>query len=482
MPRTQWIHRFDTMIAAQPTKPGIWRRKEGGFVIRARVRDPRTGKDREIRRILPDGTLDQAVAQLLEEKSRIAKADAPPCVPKVRLRDYAPALLAKKIQIGQIRSAASRNKWRLTLQNHIVPRLGNLYMSEMRRTDLIDYHETLAGQITQGLWSPHTCDNIMKVVKVIVRAFTREYGLPDIVSDIPGFDHSLRRTYTRQQPNSLRPHETEEFLSAVAELYPDYLTIICLGFALGLRPSSLRALYKEDILFDDGGWLLNRRSHTVGQEIMERTKTGKDTEIPLSAELLEMLRRHIDNLPPGPMRESPLLFPKVDGGVLSKETLWGIFGRLQRRLNLTKKITPRGMRRTSKDLFRLSGTSQVVTMAINGHETDKMHHHYSTVNEVEIRTALSRATELAGLRRAVQIGGKIGVTAVPSAGKNPRQRRDRPMRTSLSEDSGRFSSSHGMGSFARRLAGRVGAVGGGRDSARAGRSDARQEALVVAVG
>ena len=390
MPRTQWIHRFDTLI---------------------------------------------------EEKTRIAKADAPLCVPKVRLRDYAPALLAKKIQTGQIRSAESRKKWRLTLQNHIVPRLGNLYMSEVRRADLVDYHESLAGQITKGLRAPHTCDNIMKVLKVIIRSFAREYGLPDIIADLPGFDHSLRRTYTRQQPNSLRPHETEGFLSAVAESYPDYLTIICLGFGLGRRPSSLRALYKEDILFDDGGWLLNRRSHTLGQEIMERTKTGKDTEIPLSAELLEMLRHHIDSLPPGPMRDSPLLFPKADGGVLSKETLWGIFGRIQRRLNLTEKITPRGMRRTSKDLLRLSGTSQVVTMAINGHETDKMHHHYSTVNEVEIRTALSRAIELAGLRKVVEIGGKTGVPAAPNACKNPRQRRDRAVRTSLSADTGRFSSS-----------------------------------------
>ena len=95
------------------------------------------------------------------------------------------------------------------------------------------------------------------------------------------------------------------------------------------------------------------------------------------------------------------------------------------------------MRRTSKDLLRLSGTSQVVTMAINGHETDKMHHHYSTVNEVEIRSALSRATELAGLRKVVEIGGKTGVTAAPSACGKPRQRRGRSMRTSLSEDSGR---------------------------------------------
>jgi len=123
-----------------------------------------------------------------------------------------------------------------------------------------------------------------------------------------------------------------------------------------------------------------------------------------------------------------------------------------------------------------------VTMAINGHETDKMHNHYSTVNEVEIRTALSRATELAGLRKVVEIGGKTGVPVAPSASKNPRQRRSRPTQASLGKDSGRFSSSHGVGSIARRLAGRGGAGAGGGLSARAGRSDARQEAGIVAAG
>jgi len=431
MPRTQWISRFDTLISAQPLKPGIWRRKEGGFVIRARVRDPRTGKDREIRRILPDGTLDQAAAQLADERAKITQGDSARSVPKVRLSDYAAALLAKKIQTGQIRSGVSRARWRLTLQNHIVPRLGNLYMSQVRRSDLTDYHETLAGQITQGRYAPQTCESIMKIVKVLIRSFTREYGMPDLVADLPGFDHSLRRTYTREQPNSLRPHETERFLSVVAQRYPKHLTMISLGFGLGLRPSSLRALHKSDILFEDGGWLLNRRSHTIKQEIMERTKIGKDTEIPLSAELLEMLRHHLETLPPGPMRDSPLLFPSATGGVMDSHRLWQIFRKIQPSLNLAKKITPRGMRRTSKDLLRLSGTSQVVAMAINGHHTDGMHNHYSTVNEVEIRTALSRATELAGIRKAVQVGGEIGVKAAPSGCKNPRQRRARTAQSSI---------------------------------------------------
>ena len=38
--RTKWIYRFDTFIAEKATKPGVWRRRDGGFVVRARVRDP----------------------------------------------------------------------------------------------------------------------------------------------------------------------------------------------------------------------------------------------------------------------------------------------------------------------------------------------------------------------------------------------------------------------------------------------------------
>ena len=66
---------------------------------------------------------------------------------------------------------------------------------------------------------------------------------------------------------------------------------------------------------------------------MERTKTGKDTEIPLSAELLEMLRHHIDTLPPGPMRESRLL-PNNRRGRDVEETLWGIFRAKNKRVQI----------------------------------------------------------------------------------------------------------------------------------------------------
>jgi hypothetical protein len=44
-----------------PTKlPGVWKRKEGGHLVRARVTDPTTGRKKEIRKVLPEA--DEAIA------------------------------------------------------------------------------------------------------------------------------------------------------------------------------------------------------------------------------------------------------------------------------------------------------------------------------------------------------------------------------------------------------------------------------------
>jgi hypothetical protein len=44
----------------------------------------------------------------------------------------------------------------------------------------------------------------------------------------------------------------------------------------------------------DEGILLVRRSHTLSDEVMERTKTGKNQTIYLPIELVEILRWHVE--------------------------------------------------------------------------------------------------------------------------------------------------------------------------------------------
>src|SRR5581483_4853196 len=48
MKRVEWINRYNYWIAPKPTMPGVWRRKEGGYFVRGRAVDPRTGKKREV--------------------------------------------------------------------------------------------------------------------------------------------------------------------------------------------------------------------------------------------------------------------------------------------------------------------------------------------------------------------------------------------------------------------------------------------------
>ncbi len=49
MTEQRWIKRWDSWIAPKPSKPGVWRMKHGGFLVRGRTVDPRTGKLKEVR-------------------------------------------------------------------------------------------------------------------------------------------------------------------------------------------------------------------------------------------------------------------------------------------------------------------------------------------------------------------------------------------------------------------------------------------------
>ncbi len=69
------------------------------------------------------------------------------------------------------------------------------------------------------------------------------------------------------------------------DTFPQHFAMTALGFATGLRPSSLRPLRRLGGLADvkwDENVLLVRRSQTVGDEVMETTKTKKRQKLFLS--------------------------------------------------------------------------------------------------------------------------------------------------------------------------------------------------------
>ena len=197
------------------------------------------------------------------------------------------------------------------------------------------------------------------------------------------------------------------FLALIKERHPQHFAMVALGFATGLRPSSLRPLRRQgpqaDVLGNDSV-LLVRRSQACGHEVMECTKQGTRYRLTLPQELMDILRWHVEQLPEGPMRESELLFPSTVGGFRTTNVFKKVFDDVCRVMGLKKKISARAMRRTFQDLAREANIDKFVQRSICGHSTEEMSQLYSTVGQKEIERAVGKVISMAGYRRLTLSG------------------------------------------------------------------------------
>jgi integrase len=221
------------------------------------------------------------------------------------------------------------------------------------------------------------------------------------------------------------------FLEAMLRLYPQHYAMTYLGLVTGLRPSSLRPLRRRgleaDVLWEQAQ-LRVRRSQTLGIEVMNTTKQKRKYTIPLPAEVMEVLRWHVETQLATPEQEqSDLLFPSITGGFRSPSVLNKPFADVADEIGLGKKFTQRGLRRTFNDLARVAQVNDVVTRSISGHLTSRMQDHYSTPAVEEKREGIARVIELARHRPALAVttepsgaprvgGGAPGGAPTPASG------------------------------------------------------------------
>lgn len=204
----------------------------------------------------------------------------------------------------------------------------------------------------------------------------RELVLPfNAAEGIPGFDTSEHETYTEEEPNTLTGEEAASFLARMKDEFPAQYAMTFLGFATGLRPSTLRPLRRTGPTPDvrwDAGVILVRRSHTIREELMNTTKTNLRQRITVPSEVMDVLRWHVDTqLTTLEQKESQLLFPAEDGRFRSPSFLKKAFATVGQLISLNKSFTPVGMRRTFNDLMRLAKVEAVVTKSISGHLTER---------------------------------------------------------------------------------------------------------------
>ena len=319
---------------------------------------------------------------------------------------------------GKIRSAKTREKWESVLRRHLIPAFGDYFLEGIRRKDIEAWLERMGQEVQANRYSPTTVNGWLDLLRVIITSAVSEYELPrNPIAGIEDIDTSTHFTYSEEQPNSLLVEEVPVFLSGVRRLFPQHFAIVALGFATGLRPSSLRPLRRRgpeaDVLWDQGVVLV-RRSHTRRDEVMEATKQKTRYRITLPDDLMAILRWHVDRLPPGPMHDSDLLFPSETGGFRAASVLDKPFRLVGEAVKLKKRITSRAMRRTFQDLARNADIEAIVRQKICGHATQEMSDLYSTVPQREIQAAVGAVISLAKYRELM----RDGASWWESGGKN----------------------------------------------------------------
>lgn len=429
---TEWVERWRMLVSKKPVLPGVYRRRDGGFVVRGTVTDPRrinpkTKKPRvhEVIRVLPTETSPaRALAQLEDAKRDVRRAESPKTIPT--FKHYSRTLFERKLARGKIVSNAGKEKWILVLRNHLWPVFGEFLVDQVSHADIVGWQDDVSRKMREGVelrrvyklkaggekvtkrivhYSPETTNGWLAILRAITSAFTVEFDLPrDPCVGIESWDTSTHRTYTREEPNSLDPSKDEvaRFLDQMLVLFPQHYAMTLLAFVLGHRPSTLRPIRRagpSQDYFPEKGLIYVRRSYTIGTEAMDQTKTKKDQDIALPPAVIAVLEWHIDTqLKTDEQIDSELLFPSRNGGFRSSSCLQDPFRKVAKAIGLTKNITPKAGRRTFQDLSRRAAIDHAVKKSISGHATDAMVVRYSTPLEDEQRAAIGKVVDIATAR------------------------------------------------------------------------------------
>ena len=234
-----WVVRWKYEMTAKALRPGIWALKDGGYFLRTRLLDPRSGKFVEYRRVLRDVTLNQAERERYRLRCDARDLASGRKQAPMLWSTYAASLFESKTNEGKIQSAKGREKWATTLRR-LIPAFGHFYVDELRLAHLIAWRNEVARWIKHGMpsirkrdagkrvlvkLSPATANGWISILRVICRAMTKHFELARDPSD--GVEYfSVPRTYTREEPNALTTQQSAAFVARMKALYPQHYAMV----------------------------------------------------------------------------------------------------------------------------------------------------------------------------------------------------------------------------------------------------------------
>jgi integrase len=379
----------------KPTRyPGI-ASTEGGHVVRARVRDPRTGRERDLSRFVAGSLRDARRAQD-EMRTEVRELGT---VSRTRLSAYAEQWLERKA--GTLRPHTLA-RYAVALTEHIFPTLGEWYLDALTPDAIVAWLGDMQSKTHDGRpYNPRTINGWLRVLRTMLAdAFVERRLGPSPASRV----HQLTEApvYTDEDPNILSAEDLGALLLALRERSPVWFALFTTKAMLGLRTSEVTALKWSDI---DGDTLKVQRSAVRGH-VDERTKTKRTRSLPMPPAVVAVLAEQRARLEAAARAASQArgeivpcsrwVFPSATDAPRYGSTLAKPLRAAMRAAGLERRLTPHGLRRTLNDVLRLVASADV-QRAIVGHSSEKMSEHYSWVTPSERAGAIARVADVVKL-------------------------------------------------------------------------------------
>ena len=110
--------------------------KGGGYLVRGRATDFRTGKQREILRTVKDTDAAGAYKHLQEALDEVRNGVERPASRRMRFSEFAASLFERKVLKGEVESAQTRENWELMLRLHLFPAFGDVFVDAISKSDV----------------------------------------------------------------------------------------------------------------------------------------------------------------------------------------------------------------------------------------------------------------------------------------------------------------------------------------------------------
>lgn len=389
---------------SKPTKyPGVRALSGAGqYRIRAKTKDPRTGKSIELDRMVKAKDAREASALRAEA---LADLQSPAQqVERPRLGPYARSwVLAREPALK--RSTAER--YASTLELHIIPAFEDWYLDALDEDAIASWRD----RMTADGAKTSTVNSRLRVLRTML-----EDAVPKHLSHNPATKvRAVRERGGREvEPNRLVPTEIGRVLDAMRRKHesdvrdleihmakwpmaqrrrvPNAYPIVLALISTGMRWGEVSALKWSDI--DE-----RRRTITVSRAqfrgTVDSTKTGVVRSVPLTDELAAVLQEHrvllVTTQHPG--LRAGWVFPSTSGGPKGSASIREALQEALAEAGVARRQTVHGLRRTFNDLLRQITSGEVVR-SMTGHSSQAMTGHYSHVAETEKSAAVSRAFQV----------------------------------------------------------------------------------------